>query len=188
MINEPQNQNGDVAHDAPEPGARELHSTLTRVEAISASKTPATADDGETPGDDIDDVDCPFLPVRTDDRELTSVEKKVLKVLMNPQLAEKTNLERIEASGVGKTSYYRVLRDPWFKQQQHAAFREMIRHDLGAIIAAMVTTAKQPGRDSHNDRRLAFELCGIYTPRQHVQLDAAPRHVVGVVGVSMDEL
>ena len=56
------------------------------------------------------------------------------------------------------------------------------------IIKAMVDTAKMPGRDSHNDRRLAFELCGIYTPRQRVELDAAPRNIVGVVGVAMEEL
>jgi hypothetical protein len=56
------------------------------------------------------------------------------------------------------------------------------------VIQAAIETGSNTGRDGANDRRLLMEVSGVYTPKQQVDLHAKNGQIIGIVGVTMDDL
>jgi hypothetical protein len=113
---------------------------------------------------------------------LTRAERAVLEVLSDPTLYKATATERIEAAGVGRNRYYKILKDPRFIQLQKEAVHSVMRERIAPVIGAMLDTASQPGRDGHGDRELACEMAGLYTPKQQHEHNVHAE-IIGIVGV-----
>lgn len=101
---------------------------------------------------------------------LTRAERAVLRVLIDPTYHEATNAEKIQAAGVSEAQFYRIVRKPQFREQEKAAFFDLIQTRLGPIIEAAMKTASMEGRDGFNDRKMLLEMGGMYTPKSGLDL------------------
>jgi hypothetical protein len=57
-----------------------------------------------------------------------------------------------------------LLADPAFQAKVKPLSVQMLADDLSAVFAALRESAAIPGRDGAADRRLLFEMTGIYQP------------------------
>lgn len=121
-------------------------------------------------------------------RVLTRKEKAVLAVVTDPALSQATNKEKAKLAGVSPRHFYQIMADPYFAQVQRNECKSFVRSRMQVYLQAMDATAGKAGRDGFNDRRLAFEMGELYTPRQQVDHTTQGKPIVGVVGVSLDEL
>ncbi len=121
-------------------------------------------------------------------RTLTRVELKILKVLMDPTLADRTAEQRIEIAGVSRTSWFMAIRDPWFQEEQAKAVREHIAISVAPMLNASIETALKPGRDGFLDRRLMFEMGRFHIPKRRVEQTVTGKVAVGIVGIDLQAI
>jgi hypothetical protein len=122
------------------------------------------------------------------ERKLTRLEGRVLELLLNPSTRHEKKKDLCELSGCGKTRFYQILKDPWFEQQRRAGIQAIVKEQAAEFVAAAAATAKMPGRDGFQDRRLLLSMSGDHIERRQHNHDVTARVVVGVVGVDMEDL
>jgi hypothetical protein len=121
-------------------------------------------------------------------RELSKGERALLLVLMDPTHYRTSTAERARAAGISVSTYFRIMRQPDFQVLINAAYRTAMRQSLGHVIAAALDTATEPGRDGQRDREMVLQMTGLHAPRQGVEVNVGPGSIVGVVGVSVEDL
>jgi hypothetical protein len=121
-------------------------------------------------------------------RTLTRTERKVLEVILTQDNRNKTQEVIAKSAGCSRTMYLKIMADPWFQEQRRNLLRTMIQEQAGAFVQAAVETATTPGRDGFQDRRLLLTLSGDHVERRQHEHQVTGQVVVGVIGVSMDEL
>jgi hypothetical protein len=121
-------------------------------------------------------------------RTFTRVERKVLEAITSPDLANATNEERYAHAGVGKTRFYAIMQDPWFRRKHREFIYNHVQARIAELVNASANTATTPGRDGFNDRKMLLEMTGHYVPRQQIDHTTAGQPIVGVVGVAMDQV
>lgn len=122
------------------------------------------------------------------ERTLTRTEQKILDGIMDPALRHSTQPVFCKAVGVGATRYWQIMKDPWFQEQRRSLLRSIIQRQAMTFVEAAAKTAATPGRDGFQDRRLLLSMTGDHIERRQHNHDVTGRIVVGVVGVSLDEL
>jgi hypothetical protein len=125
---------------------------------------------------------------RVENRKLTRGEVAVLRVLMDPSNAEKTDIDRMKLAGVGNDTWYRVVRDPYIQRKQREMAQEYIRSAVAPMLKQSIQVATSEKRDGFNDRKLLLEMSGFYVPRQQIDHTTAGQPIVGVVGVDPQQL
>jgi hypothetical protein len=104
--------------------------------------------------------------------ELATAERKVLALLVDPKNLGRTAVELCDAAGIGRTTYYKLLKNPEFNRKRNEVLLAAIR-DVSPVLKALVNTAKIEGKEGAADRRLLLEVAGIYRPRMTVEQTAA---------------
>ncbi len=112
----------------------------------------------------------------------------MLRVLHEPKNHDKTQRDKQKLARVSESTWHKIIRDPWFKQQEAELCRIYLQAELAPIMKASIDTARKPGRDGFADRRMLLETAEVYVPRSQVDHKHSGKLLVGVVGVSMDEL
>lgn len=97
---------------------------------------------------------------RRNARERTTA--ALLRVLMDPKYFLSTNAQRAEAAGVSEETLYLYLRDPDFREQHDRMLQDLLRKEIAAIFQAGISTAKQEGREGQADRKILYEMYGLY--------------------------
>ena len=120
------------------------------------------------------------------DRTLTRKEEAVLRVIMNPDHADKTNQERADTAGVSLRHWYQILADPFIKRRQREAVQDMICTSVAPMLKQSLRVAVEEKRDGFNDRKLLLSMGGFYVERQQIDHTSAGQPIIGVVGVSTD--
>lgn len=123
-----------------------------------------------------------------ENRRLSSAEKRLMRVLVDPQHHALTHRDKAKVAHVSESRYYQIIADPWFKNQERELMLSHMHGELAPIVKACIDTAKKPGRDGFNDRRMALEVMDIYQPRSTVDHNVKGQMIVGVVGISPDQL
>lgn len=123
-----------------------------------------------------------------ENRRMSNAERRLLRVLADPHHYDASNAERAKAAGISESRLYDLLRDPWFRDQEKQLMRGMVQTELAPIVRASIDTAKKPGRDGFNDRRVWLETVELYQPRQQIDHTTAGQPLVGVVGVDPSAL
>lgn len=121
-------------------------------------------------------------------RTLTRTEGKLLDLLLDPATRHLKQKEIYTRAGCSKSRYWTIMQDPWFQEQRRNLLRTMVQEQAAAFVKAAADTAATPGRDGFQDRRLLLTLSGDHVERRQHDHQVTGRVVVGVVGVSMDEL
>lgn len=109
--------------------------------------------------------------------ELKTAERKLLAVLADPRNIGQTAVVLSDLAGIGRTTYYTLLRNPEFNRKRNEVLMGVLR-DISPQIKAMMDTAKMEGREGSNDRRLLFEMAGVYRPKQTIEVSSTA-HVDG---------
>ena len=81
-------------------------------------------------------------------------------VLSDPANLTKTAKELASLAEVCLLHYYRLMADERYQDFLRGVRRQALIQKISAIQDAMVATAREPGRDGYNDRRLIHELLG----------------------------
>jgi hypothetical protein len=118
--------------------------------------------------------------------DLTPGQKRVLRVLLDPDNHAKTDVERAQLARISQASWHRITADPTFAAIERQAVQAAVRASVGAIVHKSIEVATTCGRDGTADRWKLLEMSGHYTPRQQVENTGGV--VVGVVGVAMSDL
>lgn len=121
-------------------------------------------------------------------RTLTRAERSVIQVLSDPALYRETATERIAAAGVSRDRYYKIMKNPDFRQLQRDFVHDMIRERVAPVIGAALDTASVKGRDGHNDRDMVLQMAGLYTPKQQTDLHVTGEAIIAVAGVNIDDV
>jgi hypothetical protein len=108
--------------------------------------------------------------------------------LLNPALRHEKQQDIIKAAGVSKGRYWQIMQDPWFQEQRRNALRSYVQSQAMDFVKAAAKTARTPGRDGFQDRRLMLSLTGDHVERRHHDHNVTARVVVGVIGVDMADL
>ncbi len=119
---------------------------------------------------------------------LTRKQLAVLDVLMDPDNAQKSDTEMSDIAGVSRTTFYRVRMLPEVDAERRRLCKALIQSRVAPIIDRSIKVAMSEGRDGFQDRRLLLSMSGDYVERQQHDVNLTARVMVGVVGVSMDEL
>jgi hypothetical protein len=128
----------------------------------------------------------PSAQTRTID-DLTPAERRILAVLCDPKMYDRTETDRIAAAGVSRSRYYELLRDPSLHAIQREILSQTIASNVAAVVDKSITQAVTTGRDGFQDRKLLLEMGRFYTP--HSQIDHNVKgHIVGIVGVKTDDI
>jgi len=106
--------------------------------------------------------------------ELATAERKLLAVLADPRNLGKTAVSLSDAAGVGRTTYYRLLQNPEFQRKRNEVLIGVLR-DVSPALGACMRTAEIEGREGAQDRKLLFEIAGIYKPRLTVEESRSAR-------------
>jgi len=97
------------------------------------------------------------LPAGPADTEAAIVES-----LADPGQRRLTVRERCRRLGIHYSTWYRCLADPLFKARASKAYRDCCADELAPVLDALVQSAKEIGREGHQDRKLLLELLGEY--------------------------
>ncbi len=116
-------------------------------------------------------------------RRLTPAQRRILKVLMDPTIADEKAEVKYTAARVGMTTWFTTLQDPWFLEQQAYAVRQAIAERASTMLKASMETAEKVGRDGFLDRRLLFEMGRFHVPRRKIEQTITGKVAVGIVGI-----
>lgn len=111
---------------------------------------------------------------RPKERSLTRAERQVLTVILNPEYSKLPDTQRCAIAGVSRRRWVEIMGDPWFREQQQAAFAAWLERDLAPIWRAHMETAAAPGKDGFRDRELAFKMIGYYKEERRIEHKKAP--------------
>jgi hypothetical protein len=89
-----------------------------------------------------------------------ATEAKMLRVLADPAMLNKSVAEKAAKAGVSRATWYRHVKDSLFRARVNAACRQTLDEFLGPVLHALGTMASEASRDGHPDRKLYFELVG----------------------------
>lgn len=121
----------------------------------------------------------------------TQAEKKLLRVLSNPEYIDKTIKAKCEIAGVHYLTYYRAMKTkPGFKKALEYLVMESLKYD-GTITEVMQSIKKHAFKDPrcHQDRKLLLQLLGVYTERKEVDINNRTMNVnVDLNKMTTDEL
>ena len=98
-------------------------------------------------------------------RTPTRTERQVMEVLCNPECYNWTATAIIEASGVSRSTYYKIMRDEWFVKYHRDAIMQMVRSSVGAITAAAIHCANIRNKDGQADRKMLLQMAGLHADR-----------------------
>jgi len=129
------------------------------------------------------DIDIPDIG-----RPLTRCERALFFVLCDPGQFGTVGRERAEAAHISLRSYWDIMNKADYQNLISVAYRRAVQQAMGPVLRAAIDTASMVGRDGAPDRSVLMQVAGVFTPRQHVDINPAPRQIVGVVGVSLDDL
>jgi hypothetical protein len=96
--------------------------------------------------------------------DVTETEAAILRVVANPSMMRKSAREKAAAAGVSRATWFRYHSDAEFQEKAIRCFRAILRSDIARVIAALADSASNPNPRSCNDRKLFFELVGMYPP------------------------
>lgn len=116
-------------------------------------------------------------------RVMTAAERRVMAVLVNPEHRKTNFTQKIKASGVGRTRYYQIVGDPWFRAQVNEFFFVQLAGEISEILDASVSVAKWEDRDGHNDRKMILEMVGLVGQDKgdvNVQVNTSPLPIVNI--------
>jgi hypothetical protein len=130
----------------------------------------------------------PMQLAGAEERKLTRLEGKILELLLKPETRHEKKNDLHKLAGCGRTRFYEILKDPWFEQQRRAGIQAIVKEQAAEFVAAAAETARTPGRDGFQDRRLLLSMSGDHIERRQHNHDITARVVVGVVGVDMEDL
>jgi hypothetical protein len=122
------------------------------------------------------------------ERQFTRLERKIMDCLLDHDTTYAKVDDICKAVGCSRNGYYNIMRDGWFQEQRRNLLRDMVQQQASVFIKAAAETAATPGRDGFQDRRLLLNITGDHVERKQHNHDITARVVVGVIGVSMEEL
>ena len=126
--------------------------------------------------------------IAVQNRTLSRKEKAVLRVITDRAYSESTNDEKIAAAGVSKSTFHRIMNDEWVVGVFRSQVASLVQSRVVRYVNAADISAAKPGRDGAIDRWKLLQMAGHYVERSQVDHNHSGKVIVGVVGVSMDEL
>lgn len=101
--------------------------------------------------------------------DLTAAEQRLMEALIaNPAQPFSTVCELAQ---VNRQHAYRIMAKDDFKVKLRGLVLNVAGEGLVEAIEAMKESAKLQGKDGHADRKLLFELTGVYTPRKELHVE-----------------
>lgn len=116
---------------------------------------------------------------------LTEKERALLDVLLDPEMANSTHVERFEAAGLSKQGYYDILKRPHFRALVSKMLYDTIYHESLPMMHAALKAAKS-GSFAHF--KLLMEMGGLHTDASKVVHEGAVEHIVTFSTKEPDEL
>ena len=109
-----------------------------------------------------------------DDKEYnpTNAEKKVLEAMKDPNNYTVSITEFCKNAGVGRNTYYNMLKKPGFIKKKNEIYNKMFENFVPEVKKACVKYAINNAKN-FQDRKIILEMTGEYSPKvdNHVQID-----------------
>ena len=108
----------------------------------------------------------------------TTGELKLLEVLLNPEMRNKSVTEICTIAGVSRQTYYRAFEKPQFVALYESRAKDLVRAAVGPIINAFIKAAKE---GSYTHGKVILEMAGLYVePKklEHTGEDGGPFRIV----------
>ena len=104
--------------------------------------------------------------------KLTPQQTRLLHVLMDEKYFNANISERCRAAEIDRTTYYKAMSVPKFREAVQNKALEMVVQDVPAVFAAALKNAKNGTPTGHADRKLIFQMLGVDTESQREGIES----------------
>lgn len=96
----------------------------------------------------------------------TLAERKLLEVLLNPELRTATVTDICQRAGISRQTYYKTIKKPEFLKLYESQSRDLVRVAIGPVVNAFIKAAKE---GSYPHGKVILEMAGLYAEARKVE-------------------